>query len=234
MRLFTREWGSGSRIAVLVHGVLSDSRNWRTVGPALAELGYHVIAVDLRGHGSSPRSSAYSPELFAGDLVDTVPAHPELIIGHSLGGLAVSLAVGRIAPERAIYVDPAFSGFKLAWWQRLFIPYAQRRLLGSSTADIAKANPRWDPEDVEIEAETFRAFDRRALRSLLVEGALRAPEEMVVPSLIVLPDESRLVKPELVERLVGEGFVVRVVPGTGHTVNRDDFEGFMAALEGWI
>jgi pimeloyl-ACP methyl ester carboxylesterase len=234
MRLFTREWGSGERNAVLVHGVLSDSRNWRTVGPALADLGYHVIAVDLRGHGNSSKADRYSPELFADDLVETVPSHPELIMGHSLGGLAVSLAVERIQPERAIYVDPAFSGVKLAWWQRFFIPIVQRRIPRSTEAAIAKSNPKWDPEDVTIEAETFRSFDMKALRSLLVPGALRAPEKMVVPSLVVLADDSQLVKPELAEQLRSEGYVVRVVAGTSHTVNRDDFDGFMAALDGWV
>lgn len=55
MQLHTREWGTGDRTALLVHGIMSDSRTWRRVGPALAERGYRVLAVDLRGHGRSPR-----------------------------------------------------------------------------------------------------------------------------------------------------------------------------------
>lgn len=35
---------------------------------------------------------------------------------------------------------------------------------------------------------------------------------------------------ELTER----GFEVRTVPRTGHTIHRDDFDGFMAGLEGWV
>lgn len=234
MKLFTREWGEGDRYAVLVHGVLSDSRNWRTVGPALADRGYHVIAVDLRGHGHSPRSKQYTPELLAQDVVDTVPAHPELVMGHSLGGLAVSLAVERLAPKRAIYVDPAFSGPVLTWWQRMLAPLLFRRLTRSSAERIAKNNPRWDPADVAIEVETFRAFDPTVVSMLTSPGILRAPGAMAVPSLIVLADGSQLVKPELADRMRAAGFEVRVVPGTGHTVNRDDFEGFMRALDGWI
>jgi hypothetical protein len=38
----------------------------------------------------------------------------------------------------------------------------------------------------------------------------------------------------LADRLEAAGFEVRIVRGSGHTVNRDDFHGFMAALDGWI
>jgi hypothetical protein len=50
----------------------------------------------------------------------------------------------------------------------------------------------------------------------------------------VLADNSQLVKPGLADTLRAAGFEIRVVAGAGHTVNRDDFEGFMAALDGWI
>ena len=91
MKLYTREWGTGDRLAILVHGVMSDSRNWRRVGPVLAERGYHVIAIDLRGHGHSPRAEEYSAELMAQDIVDTVPA---LITPGEIVAL-IELEVGR-------------------------------------------------------------------------------------------------------------------------------------------
>lgn len=58
MRLHTTTWGSGDRIALLVHGLMADHRTWRRVGPALSERGYRVVAVDLRGHGASGRARA--------------------------------------------------------------------------------------------------------------------------------------------------------------------------------
>ncbi|MBA3290388.1 MAG: alpha/beta fold hydrolase, partial [Actinobacteria bacterium] len=54
--LTTRRWtGRGGR-AVLVHGVTAWSATWWRIGPALAERGWDVTAVDLRGHGDSPRA----------------------------------------------------------------------------------------------------------------------------------------------------------------------------------
>src|SRR5690349_5840583 len=87
---------------------MSDHRTWRRVGPALADRGYRVVGVDLRGHGASGRG-AYSAESWAGDLVETLPHAPDLALGHSLGGTALGLAVERLAPARAVYADPAWA-----------------------------------------------------------------------------------------------------------------------------
>jgi pimeloyl-ACP methyl ester carboxylesterase len=75
--LATRAWGDGADpsrpLAVLVHGVTSSSRTWWRVGPALAERGFRVLAVDLRGHGASPRPVAgLAAADLAADVAETV------------------------------------------------------------------------------------------------------------------------------------------------------------------
>jgi pimeloyl-ACP methyl ester carboxylesterase len=75
--LATRAWGDGADrsrpLAVLVHGVTSSSRTWWRVGPALAERGFRVLAVDLRGHGASPRPVAgLATADLAADVAETV------------------------------------------------------------------------------------------------------------------------------------------------------------------
>lgn len=234
MKLFTRTWGQGERYAVLVHGVMSDSRTWRRVGPELANHGYHVVAVDLRGHGHSPRAEEYTAPLMAEDIVETIHHDSELVMGHSLGGLTVSLAISGLKPKRVVYVDPAFSCPAAHWFPRMLAPAFLRTLARQSAARIAKRNPRWDPADVAIEVESFRVFDRAVIPAVLAPSVMRAPERMTVPSLVMLADNSVLVKPHVAERLRETGFEVRVVPGTGHVINRDDHDGFMRALEGWI
>src|SRR2546423_14922848 len=107
MKLHVQEWGSGDRVAVLIHGITSDSSGWHRFGSDLAARGYRVLAPDLRGHGRSPRGD-YSPEAWAEDLLESVPAGPELALGHSLGGLTLAIAVARLRPARAVYEDPAW------------------------------------------------------------------------------------------------------------------------------
>ena len=232
MKLNTREWGSGDRVALLVHGIMSDHRTWRLVGPALADRGYRVVAVDLRGHGASGRG-AYTPELFAQDLVDTLPTGAELAIGHSLGGLTLSLAVDRLQPKRAVFSDPAW---KFVQPEQGFDPAVFVQFAANATRDsIAAMNPRWAEEDIEVELETLALWDPATATSLsgLAEQAVLPPQP-VVPSLVQVADPSFLLDAEAQETLREGGFEVRVVKGAGHTIHRDDFDGFMSSLDGWI
>ncbi|MFJ8041509.1 alpha/beta fold hydrolase [Kitasatospora sp. NPDC096147] len=237
MKLHTREWGTGDRIALLVHGIMSDHRTWRRFGPALAERGYRVIAVDLRGHGESPRGEGatpaekYGPQAYADDLVETLPAGAELAVGHSLGGLSLRWAVERLRPQRAVFSDPAWLFDQPAIDPELFVGFAD----GISAEQVAAMNPRWADEDVATELATVALWDRDTARSLTAHtGHAGLPEAPVVPSLVQLADPSFLVSPEQAELLRGRGFEVRTVAGAGHTIHRDDFEGFLSSLEGWI
>lgn len=242
MQLHTREWGTGERTAVLVHGMMSDHRTWHRLGPLLADRGYRVIAVDLRGHGRSgrgdgpdhgrPPEERYRPERLAQDLVDTLPAGPELALGHSLGGLALSLAVDRLRPRRAVYSDPAWcvpgpgrgldpAGF--AWFR------------SAAPEQIAALNPRWNRQDVEIELATLALWDPTTGAGLSdLAGRSMLPEKPAVPSLVQLADPSFLIGPQDAAELRLRGFEVRTVAGAGHTIHRDDFDGFVSSLDGWI
>ncbi|WP_030716365.1 alpha/beta fold hydrolase [Streptomyces sp. NRRL S-237] len=231
MHLHTQTWGEGDRVALLIHGIMADHRTWRRVGPALADHGYRVIAVDLRGHGASGRG-AYSPELFADDLVETLPAGAELAIGHSLGGLTLSLAVDRLRPARAVFCDPAFH---LAAPVDGFGPELLAQFKTATKEQIRAMSPRWDEVDVDIELETLAVWDERTALSLApLVGADLMPAAPVVPSLVQLADPSTLITQERAQLLKSRGFEVRSVVGAGHTIHRDDFDGFMASLEGWL
>ena len=54
-QLVARHWGARGRPAVvLLHGFLTSSRTWRSVAPALASGGLHVVTLDLPGSGDAP------------------------------------------------------------------------------------------------------------------------------------------------------------------------------------
>ncbi|MFE4534469.1 alpha/beta fold hydrolase [Streptomyces scopuliridis] len=232
MRLHTRTWGEGDRVALLIHGIMADHRTWRRVGPALAARGLRVIAVDLRGHGATARGD-YSMEFFADDLVETLPAGAEVAIGHSLGGLALSLAVERLAPGRAVYSDPAWCLPRTEG--ELDGPRALARAKKLSREDIAALNPRWESEDIDVELETLAVWDENTAFGLAPAfGADLLPAAPVVPSLVQLAGTSTMISPANAAELERRGFRVRTVAGAGHTIHRDDFDGFMASLDGWI
>ena len=93
--------GEGSPV-VLIHGMGSDHTVWEGLIPLLKE-NYRVIAVDLRGHGlSSKTSGPYTIELFAKDIclfLDSLNIDQAHFMGHSMGGVVLQeLAVRH--PER--------------------------------------------------------------------------------------------------------------------------------------
>lgn len=49
------EAGEGEDVALLLHGFPESRHSWRYQIPMLAELGWRVIAPDLRGYGLSSR-----------------------------------------------------------------------------------------------------------------------------------------------------------------------------------
>jgi peroxiredoxin len=71
---------------------------WGSTARVLAERGWHVYRVDLRGHGESdwPDDGDYGPEAFAGDVYEIARAMPEppVLVGASLGGIASMVAIG--------------------------------------------------------------------------------------------------------------------------------------------
>ncbi|MFI8100732.1 alpha/beta fold hydrolase [Streptomyces sp. NPDC086023] len=232
MQLHTHTWGDGDRVALLVHGIMADHRTWRRVGPALAGRGYRVIAVDLRGHGRSGRG-AYSPALFADDVVETLPTGADLAIGHSLGGLTLQLAVERLAPKRAVYSDPAWH---LALPQEGFGPEMFARFKTEATRESVRLmNPRWEETDIDVELATLALWDEATAHCLgPLVGTDLLPAAPVVPSLVQLADPSFLIDAERSALLRQRGFEVRTVAGAGHTIHRDDFDGFMTSLDGWL
>jgi pimeloyl-ACP methyl ester carboxylesterase len=92
LRLATKSWGEEGRpLAVIVHGVNASSLTWWRVGPWFAENGWRAVAVDLRGHGASPRMRGGERlEDLAEDVYETVFEAPgtngaDVLLGHSLG-----------------------------------------------------------------------------------------------------------------------------------------------------
>ena len=99
------EWGQGP-LVLLVHGWGSRAGRFSTIGPALVEAGFRVVAHDAPAHGQSSGTEAALP-LFA-DALRTVGRHfgtAAAVIGHSLGGAATVLALrDGLQAHRAIII----------------------------------------------------------------------------------------------------------------------------------
>ncbi|MEU0256609.1 alpha/beta hydrolase [Streptomyces sp. NPDC006184] len=230
MKLALHEAGDGDRTALLVHGVMSSADTWRRVAPLLTARGYRVIMPDLRGHGDSPHADEYTPELLAADLVESVPAGVDVALAHSFGAPVLALALPGLRPARVVYSDPAWRlGARSVDEVREFAQATK-----SATAEsIRRLCPRWLPEDIEAELAGYARWDVRAIEWLQSDRDL-IPARAEVPSLVQGAGDHHLVPDELAERLRERGFEVVYVPDTGHCIHRDDVDGFLKSLDGWL
>ena len=91
------EAGTGPLI-MLLHGFPTFWWSWRHQLQSLADAGYHVVAMDLRGYGGSDHTPhGYDPVTLSRDVAGVIRSLGEpsaIVIGHGWGGLiAWSMAV---------------------------------------------------------------------------------------------------------------------------------------------
>ena len=255
--LATHDWPStqgdasvDAPVAVLVHGVTGWWKTWWRVGPALADRGWRVIAVDQRGHGTSPRMAEPATlDDLADDLERAIERHAtppiDLLIGHSLGAM-VAMTLARRRPSitrRLVLEDPPsidrttdeefFASLRAGVRDARNAPRAQVE------RELAE-NPRWLRGDAEQDVEGRALTDAEG-----IVASLRRPRpltvadsaaEMEVPTLYLLADEERSVltgpaRARLREQLPSDARVLEF--DAGHTIHRDRFDEYMAAVLDW-
>jgi pimeloyl-ACP methyl ester carboxylesterase len=83
---------------VLLHGLGGTARTWDRFAAELAAAGRTAIALDLRGHGASPRPGEYTPDAMVDDVLAFLDARDGRgvdVVGHSMGGHVAVLLAGR-------------------------------------------------------------------------------------------------------------------------------------------
>jgi pimeloyl-ACP methyl ester carboxylesterase len=98
------EWGDRGPVVLLLHGFLEHAHVWDLVAPRLAAAGWHVYALDWRGHGDSQWIGAggyYHFADYVADLDGIVAAlgGRAALVAHSMGGNAALLYAGT-APDK--------------------------------------------------------------------------------------------------------------------------------------
>jgi len=114
------QWGDPSRPpVVLVHGGWDHGRMFDGIAPEIAALGFHAVAVDLRGHGDSGRLGGSGACWLAWNLdlalLIGYLGRPAGLVGHSMGG-GQALSVAGAFPDLVTWVvcidglGPSFEG----------------------------------------------------------------------------------------------------------------------------
>ena len=104
LELYYREYGSGDRAVVCLHGLSRNCKDFHDLAVHLSQ-GYRVICPDLRGRGQSqydPKGKTYNMVAYTRDvqrLLEVAGLDKPVLIGTSLGGF-ISLTMAYLLPGR--------------------------------------------------------------------------------------------------------------------------------------
>jgi 3-oxoadipate enol-lactonase len=180
--LFYEEVGSGPPV-VLIHGLADDHRLWRYQVPALA-MRFRTIAIDIRGHGSSPKPPGpYSVPLFAADVVallDQLGIERAGFIGLSMGGgISQTLALQHAERVGSIALISTSSSFPQTTRDRFHsrAATAEHEGMGPIVESMIERwfTPRFraeHPDEVELTRATVVANDPFAFAAAARANAL--------------------------------------------------------------
>lgn len=106
LEIVGEEWGERSGPPVLLlHGGGQNRHAWKDTAKHLAQAGYHVMAIDARGHGDSgwAPNGDYDMEHFAVDVLAAVATfdRPPAVVGASMGGM--SALWGQVTVDHQLY-----------------------------------------------------------------------------------------------------------------------------------
>jgi pimeloyl-ACP methyl ester carboxylesterase len=108
--LVADEWNRGAQAAaghptvLMLHGGGQNRFSWKNTGQILADEGFHVVALDSRGHGDSDRSpnANYTVDALCADTLQVLDqiGRPVILIGASMGGMTGILVADAAGPEK--------------------------------------------------------------------------------------------------------------------------------------
>jgi pimeloyl-ACP methyl ester carboxylesterase len=186
--------GEACGSVALVHGVMALSETWWRIGPALAARGWHVVAVDLPGHGcDGHRDGALDLDALVDGVAARLGGPVDLLVGHSLGAVVALGLLGRdpgVARALVLEEPPGPRNIDLGALATAIAhdAAAVRTDRARLVAREREANPRWDPGDVERSVRGIEEADGDS-----IAAALRGPLRWDLAALLAGVDVPTLV-----------------------------------------
>jgi pimeloyl-ACP methyl ester carboxylesterase len=259
LKLHYLDYGTAGRPPMLcVHGGSAHAHWYDFAAPGFLR-DYHVLALDLRGHGESdwvdPPAYAYTD--YAEDLaafVEALDLRDFVLVGHSMGGM-VSLVYAATHPGRArslIVVDstmhmPADRVEAMReFGQRPGRSYATKQALVQRYRLEPAGTMMAAPEVVRHIAERSaredadgrwrHKFDRRVYAVFQRLDGIPYWARIKVPALYVRGERSTRVTPEILARVQERAPQVEFaeIPASDHHIMLDNAPGFVSAVRAFL
>jgi pimeloyl-ACP methyl ester carboxylesterase len=262
LRFHYRDWGNADAQAlVCLHGFTGHARSWDTFAQAMRD-GYHVLALDQRGHGETEWATDYHPTRRVEDMeafVEALGLNRFVLLGLSMGGRCAFNYAARHPErvERLVIVDIAPEA-DARGAGRINQGLSARDVFGDPEEAVAaarQANPR--PPESELRSRVLNNLMQRpdgtwtfrydvALRNAAGARVMPTREEIdrdwaslaniTSPTLLVRGAESDILSPEHAQRMVSSIPNCRLieVQASGHSVPLDNPSGFIEAVRTFL
>lgn len=233
---------------VLVHGAFGGAWCWEPVVEALERDGHEAIAIDLPGSGADQTPVAdVTLDAYGERVCEVLGAQdgPSILVGHSMGGVAITHGAARCPQNVSLLVYVA-----------AFMPSDGQSLLDmtrlpEAAGDVVQANltVSGDPPVGELSAGAYSdglmccctpeqvewSVARRRPQAVAPFGApVRVPQGSLddVPRAYVLTAQDFAIRPALQRRMIGEHPCIAVVElDTDHTPALSATADLVGALE---
>lgn len=234
---------------LIVHGLFGSARNWGVICKRLSET-HHVVAVDMRNHGTSPWFDSHSYADMAADLsqaVDQFGGQMD-VLGHSMGGKA-AMVLGLTNPDavnRLLIADIAPVAYSHT---QIPLVHAMKGLNLSQVEKRSDADRLLSasiPED-GVRAFLLQSLDVKARQWRLNLNALEANMDQIIgfpdvsgrfekPALFLSGGASDYVLPEhraKIKSLFAKPVFAKM-PGVGHWLHAEKPREFEASIRAFF
>jgi len=221
--------GQGNPV-VLIHGLAASLHDWDFLIPELVKAGYAGYALDLLGHGESPKPDVRGYEvdwLFDHFLIWLKSLHlnkSPVLIGHSLGGY-LALEYARRFPGLTcglILIDPVYSMGQFPSFMRFtnHLPVLSGLIVRKTPAWLLRSIIDLSSILLEHSAHGLHALPEEIRQQTVVDYTRTAPgvynilnqqldlspylASITAPSLVIWGDHDRTLLPASFTRLVAD------------------------------
>jgi pimeloyl-ACP methyl ester carboxylesterase len=263
LELAYAEAGRGGRPLLLVHGFGGAKEDFTGWLDRLAELGWHAVAPDNRGHGDSDKpegEEAYELSVFADDTLafaDAMGFATFVILGHSMGGMFTQLVAVKNpervealvlmdthhGPLRSIDPDIIELGIVTARNEGMDVVADVVRIMGENDPLATPAHRKYLEEHPEREVQSdrnLRVCSPYMYASVLgqmgtQQDRLDLLDDLTMPTLVIVGEQD-LPFLKASDRMAEAipGARLAVLPGGGHSPQLEAPDAWWEALSGFL
>ncbi|MFW9849217.1 MAG: alpha/beta fold hydrolase [Candidatus Thorarchaeota archaeon] len=225
---------------VFVHGAGGSSATWTMQLRRLSD-SFHIVAIDLNGHGKSPdRSESAVTESYIKDIHSVVTKFElPVLAGHSMGGAltqiyaleypemlkgVILVSTGsrlKVLPSIFELVENDFESYIESVRTFMFDESASEKLISGSQDEIRKCPPK-------IISRDFQECNRFDI--------METVEKIKIPTLIIVGENDMMTPVKYSQYMHDriEGSEMHIIPRAGHSVMLEQYEEFNQIIYDWV